>query len=127
MVPGCAQRRAAELKRALVVAAAPHREWRAALSSALCDSDTARGNGMELWQGRGSWGSGKGAAPEGSGHGPTLLEFRECMDTALTKRVALGSPVWWLTTLCIAGWLKPKDNCCPFQSRPFQPRPFYMI
>lgn len=89
------------------------------------DSSRAGGNGMELWQGRGSWGSGKGAAPEGSGHGPTLLEFRECMDTALTKRVALGSPVWWLTTLCIAGWLKTNDNCCPFQSRPFQPRPFY--
>ena len=31
------------------------------------DSSRAGGNGMELWQGRGSWGSGKGAAPEGSG------------------------------------------------------------
>jgi len=41
----------------------------AALSSAVCDSDRARGNGMELCQGRDSWGSGTGAAPEGSGHG----------------------------------------------------------
>jgi len=38
------------------------------LSSALCDSDRARGNGMELCQGKGSWGLGKGAAPEGGGH-----------------------------------------------------------
>ena len=64
-----AQRRAEELRRALMAAAAPHRERRAALSSALCDSDRARGNGMELCQGRGSWGSGKGSAPEGGGHG----------------------------------------------------------
>jgi len=38
----------------------------ATLSSALSDSDRARGNGMELCQGRGSWGLGKGSAPEGS-------------------------------------------------------------
>ena len=41
----------------------------AALSSALCDSDRARGNGMELCRGRGSWGLGTGSAPEGRGHG----------------------------------------------------------
>ena len=52
-----------------MAAAAPHRERRAELSSALCGSDRARGNGMELCQGRGSWGSGKGSAPEGGGHG----------------------------------------------------------
>ena len=39
------------------------------LSSALCDSDRARGNGMELCEGRGGWGLGTGCAPEGSGHG----------------------------------------------------------
>ena len=33
------------------------------------DSNRAWGNGMELCQGRGSWGLGKGSAPEGSGHG----------------------------------------------------------
>ena len=35
----------------------------AALSSALCDSDRARGNGMELCQGRGRLGLGTGSAP----------------------------------------------------------------
>ena len=55
-----AQRRAEELRGALMAAAAPHRERRAALSSALCDSDRARGNGMELCQGRGAGGQGKG-------------------------------------------------------------------
>ena len=41
----------------------------AALSSALCDSDRARGNGMELRQGRGSWGCGNGSSPERGRHG----------------------------------------------------------
>jgi len=35
-----------------MAAAAPHREWRAALNSAFCDSDRARGNSMELCWGR---------------------------------------------------------------------------
>ena len=33
--------------------------------------------------------------------------------------VALGSLVWWLVTLHIAGGLKLRDHCGPFQSRPF--------
>jgi len=33
--------RAEELRGGLMVAAAPHREWKAELSSALCDSDRA--------------------------------------------------------------------------------------
>jgi len=33
--------------------------------------------------------------------------------------VALGSLVWWLATLHIAGGLKLNDHCGPFQSRPF--------
>ena len=40
------------LRGGLMAAAAPHREQRAALSSALCGSDRARGNSMELCQGR---------------------------------------------------------------------------
>jgi len=36
------------------------------LSSALCGSDRARGYGVELCQGKGSWVSGAGAAPEGT-------------------------------------------------------------
>ena len=33
--------------------------------------------------------------------------------------VALGSLVWWLATLHIAGVLKLDDHCGPFQPRPF--------
>jgi len=33
--------------------------------------------------------------------------------------VALGSLVWWLVTLHIAGGLKLDDPCDPFQPRPF--------
>jgi len=33
--------------------------------------------------------------------------------------VALGSLVWWLATLHIAGGLKLSDRCGPFQPRPF--------
>ena len=33
--------------------------------------------------------------------------------------VALGSLVWWLATLHIAGGLKLNDHCGPFQPRPF--------
>ena len=62
-VPGLVQPRAEKLRGGLMAAAAPHRERRAALSSALCDSHRARGNGMELCQGRSSWGSGTGSAP----------------------------------------------------------------
>jgi len=32
--------------------------------------------------------------------------------------VALGSLVWWLATLHIAGWLKLDDRCGSFQPRP---------
>jgi len=33
--------------------------------------------------------------------------------------VALGSLVWWLATLHIAGGLKLNGHCGPFQLRPF--------
>jgi len=33
--------------------------------------------------------------------------------------VALGSLVWWLATLHIAGGLELNDHCDPFQPRPF--------
>ena len=58
--------------------------------------DRAQGNGMELRQGRGSWGERKGLhqravgmeqAAQGSGHSPELLELKECLDTALRHRV----------------------------------------
>ena len=57
---------------------------------------------MELCQGRGSWGLGTGAAPEGSGHGtgcpglwarPRVLEFTGHDDAALRHKVLmLGGP-----------------------------------
>ena len=46
---------------------------------------------MEMCQGRGSWGLGKGLdmeqAAQGSGHGPELQEFTECLDNAPRCRV----------------------------------------
>lgn len=47
--------------------AAPHMEWRGsteALSSALCDSGKAQGNGMELYQGE----LGKSSSPTDGEH-----------------------------------------------------------
>ena len=76
-----------------MAAAAPHRERRAALSSALCDSDRARGNGMELRQGRAAGGEGKGLhhravgmeqPAQGCGHSPEAGAqgaFGQCSQT----------------------------------------------
>ena len=44
---------------------------------------------------------------------PPLEAFKARLD------VALGSLVWWLATLHIAGGLKLNDHCGPFQPRPF--------
>ena len=44
---------------------------------------------------------------------PTLEAFKARL------HVALGSLVWWLVTLHIAGGLKLDDHCGPFQPRPF--------
>ena len=50
---------------------------------------------MELCQGRGRWGLGKGSAPERGGHGPKLLVLREHLGNALTFWVlVLGDAVW---------------------------------
>jgi len=35
------------------------------------------------------------------------------------KNSSLGSLVWWLVTLHIAGELELNDHCGPFQPRPF--------
>jgi len=43
---------------------------------------------------------------------PSLEAFKARLD------VALGSLVWWLATLHIAGGLKLDDHCGPFQPRP---------
>ena len=44
---------------------------------------------------------------------PSLEAFNARLD------VALGSLVWWLATLHIAGGLKLDDHYSPFQPRPF--------
>ena len=44
---------------------------------------------------------------------PSLEAFKARLD------VALGSLVWWLVTLHIAGGLRLDDRCSPFQPRPF--------
>jgi len=75
------------------------------------DSNWTQGNGMELCQGRGSWGLGKGPAPEGGWQGadcsgqwarPQVLEFKERLDNALRLWVWIGvvlhgarSWIWW--------------------------------
>jgi len=48
---------------------------------------------------------------------PSLEVFKARLD------VALGSLVWWLVTLPIAGGLKLNDHCGPFQPRPFHDNP----
>ena len=45
---------------------------------------------------------------------PSLEAFNARLD------VALGSLVWWLVTLHVAGGLKLGDHCGPFQTRPFR-------
>ena len=50
---------------------------------------------------------------------------KDIVDTLLVEAfkarldVALGSLVWWLATLHIAGGLKLDDHCGPFEPRPF--------
>ena len=44
---------------------------------------------------------------------PSLEAFKSRLD------VALGSLVWWLAILHIAGGLKLDGHCGPFQPRPF--------
>ena len=57
--------------------------------------------------------SGGGKHKTGIVDAPSLEAFEARLD------VALGSLVWWLVTLHIAGGLKLHDHCGPFQPRPF--------
>ena len=53
---------------------------------------------------------------------PSLEAFKVRLD------VALGSLVWWLATLHMAGELKLDGHCGPFQPRPFyDPRVFPQV
>ena len=96
------------------------------------DSDRTRGNGFKLRQGKlrldirrkfftqrevAHW----NRLCKEAVNAPSLKAFQARLD------VALGSLVWWLVTLHIAGDLKLHDHCGPFQPRSFYDSAMYVF
>ena len=50
---------------------------------------------------------------------PIVINLFSKIHRAAHQHIFLGSLVWWLATLHIAGELKCNDHCGPFQPRPF--------
>ena len=101
-LPGFAQLRAEELRGGLMAATAPHREWRAALSSALCDSNRPEGTAWSCIRGGlrerlcpGGWWAWN-RLPRAVGTAPDL-EVKGCLDTTLRYRVCILAGAWsWI-------------------------------
>jgi len=59
--------------------------------------------------------------PEEVVDAPSLEAFKAMLD------VALGSLVWWLAALPMAGRLKLDNHCGPFQPRPFYDSKIFLM
>ena len=90
----------------------------------IVDSDRTRGNSLKLRQGRFRLDIRRmfftqrvvilqNRLPKEVVDAPSLEAFMASLD------VALGSLVWWLVTLHVAGGLKLDNHCGPFEPRPF--------
>ena len=85
--PEVAQPRAEELGGGLTAAANPHREWRAALSSALWGQQQMASSCIR----EGPWGLGKGSALERAVGTALMHEIGAHLDTALRHQVWGGA------------------------------------